>query len=389
MAETEFETPTGTFTLHRGETPLDSPLRAWSAADRVVLDDLATADLADDAKLLLVNDAWGALAVPLAARNPWVWNDSVVAFAAIDENRSRNEREPLGAHAVPAHKPCPESVDVAIVQVPKSHRLLELQLDGIATALAPGGRLIVAGMSKHLTKGVVKAIERRFAEVDVRRAVGKARLIDAASPRNARDPADAGVGTGPQQGAATQLAFRTDEGVAVHEAPGVFSSGHLDIGTALLLELLGAELREIVDTASTIADLGCGNGVIGATLGRRHPNAVVTFADASYLALEAARATASASGLHGDDTEFVVADGLPEGSFDVIVSNPPFHQDHAVDAHLTERLMSQAARRLAPGGAVVLVVQRHLHLHTRLLEWFSTVEVRSGHPSHVVLEARV
>lgn len=376
MAETEFETPLGTVTLHRGSTPLDSPLRAWSAADRVALDEVAATNAAAPvANLLLVNDAWGALSVPLAAFEPTVWNDSIVAFAAIDENCERNEVAVLGHRAHPGHEPCGGPIDLAVLQVPKSHRLLEWQLDAIAAALAPGGRLVVAGMSKHLTKGVVSALNHRFGDVDVRRAVGKARLIDASSPR----PIEPKGSTG--------LAFTTDEGVKVHEAPGVFSSGHLDVGTALLLDLLGADLRELVDTASTIADLGCGNGVIGTTLGGRHRDAHITFADVSYLAVAAARATASANGL-ADDADFVVADGLPEGSFDVIVSNPPFHQDHALDAHLTERLMAQAAERLAPGGALILVVQRHLNFHTRLLRWFTTVEVRSGHPSHVVLEAR-
>lgn len=383
MAETEFETPTGTFTLHRGSTPLDSPLRAWSAADLLVLDEIAAHGPQDPAeRLLLVNDAWGALAVPLASLEPLVWNDSVVAMNAIAENRVRNGLAPLEDLAVPGHVPCPGPVSLAVVQVPKSHRLLEWQLDGIANSLAPDGRVIVAGMSKHLTKGVVSALNHRFADVEVRRAVGKARLIDAASPRAIEVQ-------GP-----SRAAFTTDEGIKVHEAPGVFSSGHLDVGTALLLDLLRTDLHETVDTATTIADLGCGNGVIGATLARRHPEATVTFADVSNLAIAAARATAKANNLDTDSTEFVVADGLPasasgEGTFDVIVSNPPFHQDHAVDAHLTERLMAQAAERLAPRGALLLVVQRHLNLHTRLRKWFGTVEVRSGHPTHVVLEARV
>ena len=378
MAETEFETPTGTFTLHRDSTPLDSPLRAWSAADRLVLDEIAAQGPREPAdRVLLVNDAWGALAVPLAALEPCVWNDSVVAVNAIEDNRQRNGLAPLESLAVPGHGPCPGPISLAVVQVPKSHRLLEWQLDGIANSLAPDGRVIVAGMSKHLTKGVVSALNHRFADVEVRRAVGKARLIDASSPR-AVDV------QGP-----TRAAFTTDEGVKVHEAPGVFSSGHLDVGTALLLDLLRADLHDTVDTAMTIADLGCGNGVIGATLARRHPEATVTFADVSDLAIAAARATAKANNLDTDSTEFVVADGLPDGTFDVIVSNPPFHQDHAVDAHLTERLMAQAAERLAPRGALILVVQRHLNLHTRLRKWFGTVEVRSGHPTHVVLEARV
>ena len=112
--------------------------------------------------------------------------------------------------------------------------------------------------------------------------------------------------------------------------------------------------------------------------------------DVSDLAIEAARATWSANELAQHRMKATVCDGFgdaDDASFDVVVTNPPFHQEHAVDRDLTDRLLAECARVRAD-GAVIVVAQRHLHLHTRLRKWFESVEVVSGHPSHVVVLSR-
>ena len=75
------------------------------------------------------------------------------------------------------------------------------------------------------------------------------------------------------------------------------------------------------------------------------------------------------------------------GSVDIVITNPPFHQGHALDSAMTDRLLAAAARVLQPGGTAYVVAQRHENLHTRMLQWFTDVEVVSKHPSHVVLQA--
>ena len=92
----------------------------------------------------------------------------------------------------------------------------------------------------------------------------------------------------------------------------------------------------------------------------------------------------------GDRMTAQVSDGfkdMSDGSIDMVITNPPFHQGHALDSAMTDRLLAAAARVLQPGGTAYVVAQRHENLHTRMLQWFTDVEVVSKHPSHVVLQA--
>jgi len=373
--------PQGSFTLRRLHTPNRSPLRAWSAADEMALRDLA--DLDSGETVLVLNDAWGALSVGLAQHAPTVWSDSALARDAIDANLKENDLEPLGPRAVRGNEIPVGSFSVAVVVVPKSHVLLRWQLAAIWPLLAPDARVLGVAMARHVNKAVVGAFRASIGEPTPRLAERKARLIDVSV-------ADHDGGSEPM----VRYAFRTDDDLAVWESPGVFSARHLDVGTALLLEELatagpnGEEL-ELPDRPQ-VADLGCGNGVVAATLAKRWPRAAFALFDVSDLAIEAARATWSANELGGHRMKSHVCDGFgstKDDSFDLVITNPPFHQEHAVDRDLTDRLLAETARVVRPSGSVIVVAQRHLHLHTRMLKWFESVEVVSGHPSHVVLLA--
>jgi hypothetical protein len=45
---------------------------------------------------------------------------------------------------------------------------------------------------------------------------------------------------------------------------------------------------------------------------------------------------------------------------DLILCNPPFHLNHAVDEYAGRRLLAQCARQLPAGGRLCLVANRHL-----------------------------
>jgi release factor glutamine methyltransferase len=128
-----------------------------------------------------------------------------------------------------------------------------------------------------------------------------------------------------------------------------------------------------------IVDVGTGSGAIALALAQEIPTAEIHATDNSPEALEIARANAArhefTSRIH-----FHLADllgGLPSGSFDVVVSNPPYVGDseeesvqlevrkfeprHAVFAGPTgveviERLIPQARETLRPGGWLVFEI---------------------------------
>lgn len=369
--------PRGERTVLRPHGSAKSPLRAWSAADQLALDHLGNDELGS---VLIVNDEFGALSVGLGDCEPTVWTDSIVSRTAIDANLVANGLSVLGDRSIPGDNDPQQNFDTVVVRVPKTSSLLNYQLAMLRERVHVGSRVIGAGMVRHIHRSTITAFETVFGAAITTPARQKARLIlaevDAARIQR-------------QLPAWPSAFFTTEEGTSVCEAPGVFSAGHLDIGSALLLDLVD-EVVPPLGPESVVADLGCGNGVVGATLARRWRDPQFVLLDASDMAVHAARTTWQANGLDPERAAIHVADGLlgvEDGSLDLVVTNPPFHQGYAVDHDLTDRLMADAARALRGDGVLVVVAQRHLNLHTRLLRWFESVEVPSKHPSHVLLVA--
>ena len=82
--------------------------------------------------------------------------------------------------------------------------------------------------------------------------------------------------------------------------------------------------------------------------------------------------------------------GLPAGrKFDVIVSNPPFHDTgKAAQPEIGQRFLHVAADALAPNGALWLVANAHLPYENLLAERFSEVRVVTSARGYKVFEAR-
>lgn len=112
------------------------------------------------------------------------------------------------------------------------------------------------------------------------------------------------------------------------------------------------------------ADIGCGSGAAGILVAKRVPQAEVVLVDINPVALRTAGINARLAGV--ENVHPVHSDMLSgvEGTFDLIVSNPPFmvdgggrayrHGGGPLGAGLSLRVVEAAAERLAPGGSLVL-----------------------------------
>jgi release factor glutamine methyltransferase len=109
-----------------------------------------------------------------------------------------------------------------------------------------------------------------------------------------------------------------------------FWSLPFSVGPAVLVpradtEVLVEEALARFGDSATILDVGTGSGAIAIALAHEKPQAQVTALDCSESALEVAGENASRNGVE-QRVDFVVGDlaVLPQGPFDMVVSNPPY-----------------------------------------------------------------
>lgn len=368
--------PQGSFDLSR--IPDRSNLRAWDAADEYVLEHLAEVG-GPVGPVIVVNDSFGALACALHDLEPVSWSDSYLAHLATVDNFEANNIDPASVKLVPASDgpvPASENFGTVIIKVPKTLALLEYQLRLLRQHVGPDTVVIAAGMSKHVHSSTLELFETILGPTTTSLAKKKARLVFTTV-----DPSR--VVPGNDQ--ATSYEF--GPGLAAVTLPGVFAGRRLDIGTRFLLENLPSPAD-----GQAVLDLGCGNGIVGVSQAVATPSCSVTFVDISFLALASAKATHARAFPEGRDDAFVISDGadaLESASFDRVVINPPFHDQHVVGDETARQMFADAKRVLRSGGELWVVANRHLGHHVKINHEFGIVKTMTSNPKFVILRAVV
>ena len=127
--QTLLEAPQGRFSLQRLPRRPRELLRAWDSADEYLLQHLAeTAELSHGRRLLIVNDAFGALAVALHACQPQALSDSWLSQAATRLNLAVNGLPEDGVKLSGSLETPQGPFDRILIKVPKTLALLEDQL---------------------------------------------------------------------------------------------------------------------------------------------------------------------------------------------------------------------------------------------------------------------
>ncbi len=385
------ETALGSYRLERHRVPAKAkadPLRAWDAADEYLLNHLADQpSLSTHGKpVLLINDAFGALAISLHEHPVHSWSDSFSAHQAAFNNLRLNQLE-AKLQAIPSTSALTTHYDLVLIKIPKTSALLEYQLSLLKPHIGEHSILIAAGMAKHIHTSTLNLFENIIGTTHTSLARKKARLIF--SKNNQKNP---------QKTSYPKTFSDSDLHITLSNHANVFSKNHLDIGARFMLETLQKHLPEKTGLKHII-DLGCGNGVLGIMakrlLQQQQTNSNISFVDESYMAIESARSnyiTNIPFDSGAKDASFTVSDSLdqfdPDHRADLILCNPPFHQGHSMGDEVAWKMFKQSRQQLTTNGELWIVGNRHLGYHSKLKKLFGHCQTLASNKKFVVLRAK-
>lgn len=373
---TLFQTSFNSLTLDRYPPNSHPSLQAYDAADEYLLNELGLHldKLTDSTHLLIINDSFGALACSLSKQCIiHTYGDSHLAELALYKNMSANHIADAAITFIPSTMSLNQTYDIVLIKIPKTLALLEEQLIQLQPHITPNTLIFAAAMVKHLPKTAIELLTKYIGIVKPALAVKKARLlkvlVEKKTPTHSPYPSH------------YQLEEPT---LTLINHANVFCREGLDIGTRVLLPYLSLQ-----PTVINVADLGCGNGILGIIFALNNPQAHIVMVDESYMAIASATANWQQALPHRKAT-IAPSDGLAkqaDSSLDSVLCNPPFHQQQTIGDFIAKRMFKQAHRCLKQGGELWIVANRHLNYGPALKKLFTQVTTIHQTNKFVILKA--
>ncbi|WP_029684547.1 16S rRNA (guanine(1207)-N(2))-methyltransferase RsmC [Tatumella saanichensis] len=245
--------------------------------------------------------------------------------------------------------------DTLVYYWPKNKPEAQFQLQNLLSLLPVGSDIFVIGENRS----GVRSAEALTAEWATLEKIDSARRCGLYHGRLDKQPSF-NVADFRQQ-------YQSD-GLVIDTLPGVFSRDGLDPGSALLLSTLTPH------TKGKVLDLGCGAGVLSVALAKHSPKVRLWLADVNAAALAASEATLASNGVEGEVFASNVFSDV-SGRFDLIISNPPFHEGLQTSLEAANALIRGAAKHLNTGGELRIVANAFLPYPQVLEETFGNHEV--------------
>ncbi|MBW7982716.1 23S rRNA (guanine(1835)-N(2))-methyltransferase RlmG [Enterobacillus tribolii] len=351
----------------------DESLQAWEAADEYLLQHADTGAVGER-PVLLFNDAFGTLACALNGHRVYSISDSYISQLATRHNLRLNGIGQDDVTLLDSLAPLPPAPALVLIKVPKTLALLEHQLHALRDVVAQDTVILAAAKARDIHTSTLQLFESLLGATTTSLAWKKSRLIYCRpEPRTA----------GEWQPLTRWALDNTD--CEISNYPAVFSRSGLDIGARFFMEHLPAGLE------GTLADLGCGNGVIGLTALAKNPQAQVLFCDESYMAVASARLNVENNRAQDvSRCEFRVNNslaGVENDSLRAVLCNPPFHQQHTITDHVAWQMFADARRCLTTGGELYIVGNRHLDYYQKIKKLFGNCVTVASNRKFVILKA--
>lgn len=357
-----FKTSFGNYQLQR--IPQQRTLRAWDAADEYLLNHLnSLKTLNKESKLLIINDQFGALVVSLNRYTVSTWSDSYINQLATAHNLQQNQLNKN--HLFIPSTEAPDGIfDIVLIKIPKTNALLEDQLIKLTSHINADSIIIAAAMTRNIHTSTLTLFKKIIGITTTSLAKKKARLIFTQSQAIQTNI----IAPYPKDYHVKSL------GLHLSNHANVFSKDKLDYATLLMLQ----QFKKL-PIAKHIVDLGCGNGVLGIIAQRYQPQSHIHFLDESYMAIASAKINYEKVYKKSIESHFSISDCLQALSsadkVDLILCNPPFHQQHSIGDQIAWRMFSQSAKQLNKGGQLWIVGNRHLQYAAKLKKIFGNSKV--------------
>jgi 16S rRNA (guanine1207-N2)-methyltransferase/23S rRNA (guanine1835-N2)-methyltransferase len=374
-------------------------LQAWDASDEYLLNHIKDEQLiSDTARVLIFNDAFGALATsfcaPLAVDLPdnlpsnkvnvFCINDSYVSSQGIAHNISQNQLSDDNITQLNSLDSLPTDIDVILFKIPKSKSLLIAQLIQIKNSISQGNVnkdtvFIAADRAKDIHSATLKLFEKYLGTTTTSLAVKKARLVFCPF-----DQKQTHTSPFPTIWSLPNDTLNRDFSISNHA--NVYSREKLDIGARYFIENLPK-----VKPNSRVIDLGCGNGVIGLTVLANEPSTSIQFVDESHMAITSAQINVETNLPElANQCQFHLNDcltNIESHSVDLILCNPPFHQQTATTDHIAWQMFKDSHRVLKKGGELRIIGNRQLAYHIKLKRIFGNEKLIASNEKFVTQSA--
>ena len=361
--DTTIEINSTALKLERYPVTTDASLRAWSNAELLALDYIKDKKTT---QIHLFNDRFGVWNCALQHQKiTTIWTYASQQKAVLHNLKLNNISSDVD-FKTPLDDL--EKVDTVLLKIPKSLELFELFLQQIHKASHEKTTVVCGFMTKYFSASFLKIASRYFEDVSQSKAHKKARLLILESPKKITEHKEL----------LQNINWKND---VLQQYYGVFSSGNIDIGTQFLLENL-----EVKSTEKTVLDVASGNGIIAFEIAKKQPEVTITLVDDFNLAIASSKIN-----LKDKKAVFVCEDtlqNLPKETFDLVVSNPPFHFEHENNIEVTLLLFKGVYNCLHTNGRFLLVANSHLNYQTHLRTIFSDVEILKENKKFQILSCR-
>jgi 16S rRNA (guanine1207-N2)-methyltransferase/23S rRNA (guanine1835-N2)-methyltransferase len=356
--------------------------QAWDAADEYIIEYVEQnfQDIKNQS-VSIYNDDFGALACWFADSKPiWV-SDSFVAKQSCLVNLQQNNIPIESVSFYDSVTQIDSPVEVVLLKIPKTTALLEQQLIDLQARVSPSTTVIAAGKANLIQKSTLALFEKYLGSTTTSLAKKKARLVFC-------QPAGIKSDSSPYP----TIWFTDIPRFKISNLANVFARQQLDIGASFMLEHL-SKLANMNN--KTVVDLGCGNGVLGLHILNQNKHTKVVFVDESYMAVASAKQNVLVNMAEKEhQCDFIVNNCLDnftkKSKFteaDMVLCNPPFHQQNAITDHIAWQMFKDAKSVLQNGGQLVVVGNRHLDYPNKLKRLFGNAATVATNQKFSILSA--